>query len=302
MAIPTSDYRLDFLKLCQDKRIPYREEGHHHCHAGWVQIHCPFCTDGTYGWHLGFNLLQGNFNCWRCGSFSAWDVLVQLFGKEIAKQLMAQYHAGAPNRPPVKTRKRMLYTPPGIGSLESCHKRYLKRRGYDPDQLEQIWELKGTRHLSKDWSWRIVIPIKDKDVSTVAYCGRTLAKDVKPKYKMSNNEHILISPRQLLYGIHLAQGDTVVIVEGPADVWRLGPGAVATLGIDWKIEQANLLRQFSHRVVMFDPDDAAQRKAQKLADWLSLYNGNTELVTGLSCDPGDLPQDEADQMMKELLK
>jgi hypothetical protein len=93
-----------------------------------------------------------------------------------------------------------------------------------------------------------------------------------------------------------------VFVEGATDVWRLGVGAVAVLGIDWKKEQVAILKNFSRRFVMFDPEPLAQKRAEKLAESLSLYGGETEVITGLKCDPGDLPQDEADQIMKELSK
>lgn len=93
----------------------------------------------------------------------------------------------------------------------------------------------------------------------------------------------------------------MVIVEGPTDVWRLGPGAVATLGVDWTVEQALQLKDYSRRYIMFDPDSPGQRRAQGLADWLGMFDGETELIEEMSSDPGGLPQAEADQIMKELI-
>jgi hypothetical protein len=180
-----------------------------------------------------------------------------------------------------------------------AHRQYLRQRGFHPEQLARDWNLRGTTYLSKEWSWRIVFPICDQEGTTAAYCGRALDDEVRPKYRMSSEEQISQDPRSLLYGIHAAQ-ESVVVVEGPSDVWRLGPGAVATLGIKWKPEQAYLLKQFPRRFVMFDPEPQAQIQARRLAEWLGMFSGETELIEGLESDPGSLPQVEADRMMKEL--
>ena len=291
----------DIRSFCQDHSIPIIDGGHHHSHQGWLQIHCPFCTNGTYGWHLGFNTDKGNFNCWRCGSHKVWDVLIQLLGsKEEAYKTLQKYQTESIRQIKAPSpRKKTLWKPPGLCPMSSQHKKYLSNRGFDPERLEEEWDLRGTQHLSGEWNWRIVFPICDKDGSPEAYCGRSIGKDVKPKYKMSDNEDILVNPKQLLYGIQHAQ-DFVMIVEGPTDVWRLGYGAVATLGIDWKSEQANILKQFPRRFVMYDPEPEAQRQAHKLADWLSVYKGSTEVISDLTTDPGGLPFREANQIMEEI--
>lgn len=146
----------------------------------------------------------------------------------------------------------------------------------------------------------MIFPIYNAQNRLLAYGGRSIDDEVKPKYKMPDNENLPVDPNQLLYGIHLV-ADTVVVVEGPADVWRLGPGAVGSLGVDWSVEQACMLKSIPRRFVMFDPDRAGQQRARKLANWLGMYGGETEIISGLDSDPGDLTQREADLIMKELL-
>ncbi len=109
-----------------------------------------------------------------------------------------------------------------------------------------------------------------------------------------------VEPDALLYGIHLVER-TVVVVEGPADVWRLGPGAVASLGVDWSVAQARALKDIPRRFIMFDPDRAAQQRARKLANYLAVYDGETTILQDMDVDPGDLPQEVADSIMKELI-
>lgn len=294
---------LDIKALCRDYNIPFIESGHHHTHQGWIQLHCPRCTNGTSGWHMGFSLTRGNFSCWRCGGLRTWDVLCQLLRSEdSARKALAKYRTEG-QRPDSasepKPRPKTLWTPRDLGALEPPHKKYLQRRRFDPERLEEEWDLQGTRHLSGEWNWRVVFPIYDQKEKNVAWCGRSIDDTVRPKYKMSDKEDMLDDPQRMLYGIHRVR-DLVVIVEGPADVWRLGPGAVATLGMDWWTEQAFQLKEFPRRAVVFDPQPKAQYRARQLAEWLGMYDGETEIVTDLPCDPGSLPQDEADQLMKEL--
>lgn len=283
-----------------DYKIPHLTSGHHHCHEGWIQLHCPFCTDGTHGWHMGFSLISGTFNCWRCGSHSILETLSKLLLDEFtAKKALAVYRIEKNQKiVPVLSRPKTLWEPPELKPMEDIHKRYLWKRNFSLGRLNK-WEIMGTTYHSGDWNWRIVFPIYDITGKKVAWCGRTIGRDVKPKYKMSHNHHILIPPKELLYGVHLVQ-EFVVIVEGATDVWRLGKGAVATLGIDWSIEQVSILRQFPRRYIMFDPEPQAQKQAQKLAENLSIYPGETELITGLDSDPGDMDQKQADAFMKSL--
>ncbi len=294
---------LNFVRFAQDHNLPYTSSGHHHCSTGWVQTHCPFCAGGHEGYHLGFNLSGGYFNCWRCSRLKHVDVIRALarVSEEQAKRILRKYNDGKKgHKEAPKVRKRKLKTPFDTGPLEFVHRKYLRSRGF-PRSIITEWELKGTRHLSDLWNWRIVFPIKTENDLTVAWCGRSIHKTVKPKYRMTDDVDCLDDPQNFLYGMHKVPGDSVIIVEGPADVWRMGPGACATLGIDWHSPQANQLRRFQNRFIMFDPGKESQRRAADLADWLSYYPGQTEIISGLPCDPGDLPTKMVKKIRQELL-
>ncbi len=294
---------LDLERVCKDYGIPFLTEGHHHCHQGWIQLHCPICSSGRSGWHLGWRVEGGGFNCWRCGPLKFWDVLPLLLGRplEDTRQLLRPYYdkrqpvAKAKSRP----RRSAVKTPPGLIPLQSVHKRYLKGRGFRPNALAAEWQLQATCVASQGWGWRIIAPVFTRDGKLVAYCGRSIGT-ARPKYKMTDNADMPVPADELVYGIHKVPGDSVIIVEGPADVWRLGPGAVATLGIDWKRPQLYLLRKYSRRFVAFDPEPKAQQRARQLAEALSLFPGTTEIITGLASDPGGLQQKEADRLIRAL--
>lgn len=291
---------IDFIAICRKRNIPYIEGGHHHTKHGWVQTHCPFCTDGQSGWHMGFSLEQGNFNCWRCGSHRAIAVLSAiLHSADQAFVAMSNNRTDKRFRtPPTVDRPHEAEQPPSMGKLGTTHRKYIESRNFQLAQLKR-WDLHGTYHLSGEWNWRIVFPIKNSQGQVQAYCGRSIDDDTRPKYKMTHNDKMTDDPRSLLYGIEQV-GKCIVIVEGPLDVWRLGPGAVATLGVDWKPEQLKILSGIPTRYIMFDPDKNAQKKAKQLADRLSVFNGTTNIISGHETDPGEMTTRDARELMAQL--
>jgi DNA primase len=180
-----------------------------------------------------------------------------------------------------------LAYPEFITDLAPPHRNYLSARGFDPDNLIRTWSIKGVGSDGGRWSWRVVIPILDRFGTMQSYTGRAIGILVKPRYLTLDLEHSLTNPKHLLYGEHLAT-DQVIIVEGPTDVWRFGPGAVATLGSSWTLEQAKKLSRFKRRYIMFDNEHTAQKLAAALASQLSPFPGETEIITGLESDPGEL--------------
>lgn len=275
---------IDFVRLCRTHHVPHLSEGgHHHARNGWVQVHCPKCAGGQRGWHLGYSLNRGIFSCYRCGALRFWDVLPKLLrvSEEDARRLVGGFKAAAvlqAREAPV-VRQRNIKPPPGAGPLLQVHRDYLTGRGFDPSILEQEWGLLGTARSVHKWSWRVIIPIINGDDRVVAYQGRSVGTaDHLLRYKVTDDADCLDDPRTFIYGINRVPEDTVIIVEGCPVVWRMGPGAVATLGIDWKGPQANRLRQFSRRFICFDSERKAQDRARQLAEHMAQYGGETEIV------------------------
>ena len=293
---------LNFTKFAQDHRITYITGGHHHAHQGWAQLHCPQCTDGRHGYHLGFNLSRGNWNCWRCGPIKTIVVIRALLrvSEERAWEILRAYSGGRALQVAGRDRKRRrVVPPPGLEGLTKAHMRYLRQRGFPKDVVEE-WELQGTGPSSGRWSWRVVGPVKNERGEIVAYAGRSI-KDIKPKVLITEDEKCGEDPKAMVYGIGKVPEETVIVVEGLTDVWNMGPGACATFGIDWKLAQANRLRRFKKRFIMFDPEPKAQRKAEALAHWLSFYPGETEIIDGLPSDPGSLPRARVRRIRRQLL-
>jgi DNA primase len=122
--------------------------------------------------------------------------------------------------------------------------------------------------------------------------------DSVPKYLSCKG----MKKSQLLYGLPAALGSqrAVVVCEGPTDVWRLGPGAVALFGKDMSLPQQQLLDRFlPGRPVVVFLDRDAQDNAQELQRTL-LNRGRVTVLAGLPegrDDVGDCTSEEAWQQV-----
>lgn len=294
----------DFSQFCLDQNIGSATEGHKHCQPGWIQVACPFCT-GNPGYHLGYNESDDYFNCWRCGFHGHIDVIKSLtrFTTQGAIDFLREYKA----RPKYKRdeSKRKIKThvtklPVGTYSLTEQHIKYLKKRKFDVDKLIKTWNLGGTGPIGQ-YKFRIIAPIYYRH-TLVSYQGRDITDRSELKYKACPKKLESRHHKDCLYGFDYADGnDSIVICEGITDVWRLGPGAVATFGIKYKLSQVNLLKRFKNKFILFDSEDAqAIEQSNKLANQLSAFPGLVEIIELDYADPAEMPQNKAKKLMRKL--
>ena len=296
---------IDFQRLCEDRRlVHFVGPGHRHVRSGWIGVPCFQCGGDEF--QLGFSTVRGNFICWRCGSIGCHAVLKGLLriddDNEI-KRIIAEYSIPGTRDAPAEeiSRKTRLDYPPDTGELRAPLRRYLERRRFDPDKLVSDWSLRGVGPRGgPDWGWRILIPICNDSGREVSYTGRAIADGVEPRYFMLPNADALESPDSFLFGIVKAIYDTVLIVEGPTGVFRLGPGAVATLSFHWHPAQANRLRKFKRRIILVDPSPAAAlTSAERLARNLALFPGETEIRCNFESQPGEYKRKIVDRIRAE---
>lgn len=271
----------------------------------------PFCT-GHSGWHLGYNLAEHWFCCWRCGGHSIFNTLKQWFPGQADSyiwQLFNEYSG----RPVVKQKKQKkkaeiirqpVKLPAGTGDLKKRHLRYLESRGLDPLETTKLFDLKATGTLGP-YKNRIIAPIFYKN-RMVSYQGRDVLGRHELKYKACAQKDERRDHKHCLYANHLVPGTSVVVCEGIVDVWKLGPGAVCTFGIKFKPPQVKLLSEYDDVFILYDSgtetseERQAMEQAKKLATSLSLVGINTEIIELQEGDPGELTIDEAKGLMKEL--
>jgi len=121
---------------------------------------------------------------------------------------------------------------------------------------------------------RLMFPISDPRGRIIAFGGRGLSPDAKPKY-INTGETTLFSKGHLLYNFAAARpagikAQTIVVAEGYMDVIALVRAgfdyAVAPLGTALTEDQLHLLwRTAPEPVMAFDGDDAGLRAAHRAA-------------------------------------
>ena len=289
---------IDFIRIFEDYHIPHRQG-----QRGFIEVPCPWCGDNS-DWHGGFHQGRHIFNCWKCSRKPISTTLQALTGVPWT-ELRSKYQ-GDNTEPYIEQTERfeapteLILPDSTITELKKEHWDYLKRRGFDPDKLVKTWGLKATSHIGK-YNFRIFIPVFFNGVM-ISYLARDWTNKAETRYLSCDKRKELIHNKHILYGIDLIRGRTGVIVEGCTDSWRLGPGAVATMGTGYTQQQVLFIwERFDKVFIMFDSEDKAQERALKLGFELSGMGVETERIRLINGDPGSLKQKDADSLMKELI-
>ena len=292
--------KLDVEQILTDYGISTAGPGDRHFRENWINIPCPFCS-GNSGNHLGY--IGSSFVCHRCGKKDRKRVLETLTG-EAFSFLYKKYAVGQTSysRPEeiVLPKVQELEYPLDIGPMSNRHKTYLFHRKLNPIKLERLWGLLGTGPIG-DYCHRIVAPVRFNG-KVVSYITRDITghREHFDKYLPCKKEDEVIPHKHTLYGLDLVPSrQWIVVVEGIADVWRLGPGSVATYGTSWTKEQLVLLSKFLNVYIYYDPEPEAQAKAKELGSNLLLLGSNVFIITE-NTDPSDLSQGQADTLMHEI--
>ena len=294
-------------KLFEDFRIPYNTDREQ---AGWLHIKCPFC--GDHGTHLGGNLDNGVFNCFRCGKKDRVEVFIRILRvtKAEALKIISQYGGKARRREKAKekvqTHSKQVNIPSGVVSgLNRLQKTYVESRGFNPMYLEKTWDLMSTGPVSFldniDYRFRILVPIYWEGRMVSFQCRDATGRS-KLRYITCPEKHEAKHHKHILYSHHTA-GESVICTEGVFDVWRLGTDAVATFGIEFSKQQVReLARRFNQVLVLFDKGLQAQKQAAKLVSELKFRGVDCENISNklTASDPADMSQKEADKFMKDL--
>ena len=297
---------MDFRKLCADYGIPIAPHAHRHFRAGWINVECPFCT-GNPGYHLGYEEAGSGtgFVCYRCGGKGGVRTIAALchVSYNEAKEIISQY-GGRPYQVQVKRWNEWklgesVAPPVGLRRVSLRGLKYLKNQGYDAEELEHLWDIKMTGPVGR-YKFRIFIPIKFQGFTVSFTCRSYVGSDVR--YLSCPSAEEKIPHKQILYGIdEVPNRNRIVVVEGCTDVWRLGPGAVATFGTKVTQSQLKLLSAFKKIVLIRDSDKAGAVAWRKLEAQLEGFGLNAVVHTleGVE-DAAGLSQVEANYLMRTL--
>ena len=296
------------FKILDHLNIKYTTQ-HHHCTRGWVNIHCPFCP-GRQNFHLGIHIQTGRCHCWRCGGKDLIKTLSRASGAPLGEifRLLEETSSGlfdfiGERKFHSEPEKKVPFKLPDHTPLTKVHADYLKSRGFDVEELVELWDVSSTLHIG-NYRHRILIPIKYNG-EVVSFQTRSISKRKEVvRYKSCPRNMEIISHKVILYGYdYIPFNKTCVVVEGVTDVWKLGPGAVATFGITFTFYQVLLLASMKRVYLMFDNERVASRQVDRLSSLItSISDCEVFQITDYGYDdPGSMPLDEAHALCQELI-
>lgn len=294
----------DVVRFFKDHGIKFEEEGNN-VSPGWIGVYnCPYCGDRSN--HLGFNINTGNFHCFVCKAKGwVYDYLERAQGLSRAqcKAMCHGYFTGAPidSLRLNTTRPSTLALPPGATKdFPQYFEDYLINRGYGQEVIQRFDLYAGG--YSGPFRYRIIIPVY-QDERLVNYLGRDITGQLSSRYKNCKNELAVVHSKSCIYNIDQAS-KRVIICEGPTDVWRMGSGAVCTLGTTFTNDQVRAIKKAGvlQAAVLFDPGPKSQKLANELATALDMV-GIESVVYRMEGgkDPGELDDDAAYEIRKEIM-
>lgn len=291
----------------EDRGIGYATEGSN-VTEGWTEVQCPFCGDDP-STHLGISP-ERLIHCWRCGvkgDIRKYIKMVEDCSWSKTQKIIKEFTDTSipyPSLTEVEHQSSRMKTvmPKNIENLSEIHYEYLEGRGFDPMVIERKYKLKALGRATgedRKFQYRIIIPII-MGGHTVNFVARDFTGKRSPKYLNQENDKAVLHIKSCLYNIDTVR-DIALIVEGVTDVWRMGDGAVATMGIEYTMKQINLLIKKKPKkcYVMFDSEERAQEQAKKIANILSGFM-KTVMLELDSGDPGGLSQEEANRIRREI--
>ncbi len=294
--------------------VPYWTEGKN-VTAGWVNVTCPFCSDGSN--HCGVNPATELFNCWVCPQKGHLvDLLMELTGQSFAacKSLVTDSAAsfkkpvvemirdtfeGQSVEPepssdvPAELPKRFeLITPETCSPLLDM---YLQRRNF-------------TRALMMDHRCGICKsgPYMHRLIAPVYYQGRLVsfqAADMTGFGSLPYQAAPLSMGRinDYLYGYDEID-KIMIVVEGLTDKWRVGIESVAAFTSHLTPSQVELIKkkELDELYFCFDPELTAYYKSREEAEEFRAYVPKVEVLRlPFGKDPDKAGQEEIYRCMAE---
>lgn len=291
----------DAERYLKDFGIPYSTSGPD-ISIGWVGIACPFCRD--HASHGGFSP-DDYYSCWRCGWHSIEDVVSRLERLQYheACQRVSEYQIREKKtkyRVYNRSERVSIVKVPGDKPLGQIHQRYLRSRGFDPDQLAEKYGLLGAGPVGP-YKFRLIAPIYFNG-EIVSYQGRDVTGKAEIPYKACPKDQEIIEHKNIVYNIDNVPGDRCLVVEGIFDVWRLGDGAVATFGVGFRWAQVEVLAaRFKKIFLVYDGEPKAQAKARAMVQALVSLGVEAKNCLLSHGDPGEMSEDDARKLKEELL-
>lgn len=289
----------DITAILRERNVPYIEGGsHHHVRHGWIGLNCPQCSPNSRSWRLGFNLSRSFLYCWMCGHLPLIQTFAHILNetysrtKELLRDLPTYHHKK------IKFQGKLVL-PMGLEPLTEAHKRYLQNRCFNLEYLSAVWGVTQGIAFAPKLSWRVFIPLFWRG-KVVSWTTRSISPDASLRYVNAKPEQEAVSMKTLLYGEEHCN-NSVIVHEGPTDAWRTGCGAVATMGATYTKAQILRLSKYPKRIICFDSESDAQKRAIALCDTLKVFSGTTLRVVLDAKDAGSATDKEI-RLLRKMLR
>lgn len=309
--------RWDWPAFLEQNHVPYVTKGANVA-RNHVNIKCPFCGPADRGEHMGLSLQDSRWGCWRSSDHRgvrpeklitaitgcSWRQAKELVDQGSVEPLspLTDLRERLQGRAPPKAEDNLVL-PPEFVPLDKgprVYRDYLRNRGYwalPVIQQRYAPVVAGTGKFRR----RVVIPVFAKDV-LVGWTGRSIGGH--PVRYLSHPPGPALSNYMYNADNVPAKPDTLFVVEGPLDVWKLdmaayryGCQAVGTLGLsftDGKLAQLSSLASKFRQVVLVGDrgyQGAVLKQQSALrACGVPVHTGG--LPPGVD-DPGELGQRQA---------
>lgn len=285
-----------FTTFCERNQIPYRTKGKH-TRAGWVQIDCPYCGPNSQKYHMGFCISRPLFNCWKCGKKPLGKTLLMItrYDQQEIGKIIQKFPR---NFKMEKHEITGVYTiPKGVRPMKRMHRDYLRSRGFQPKAVESTWGVQGIGIVDSPLAYRLFFPI-EADGFQCSWTTRTISDNPDiVRYLSADPSHERISHKKLVYGRDYC-GNKIIVVEGPFDVIRIGPGAGGTFGT--RPTSAQIMTIANHPVRYVCYDHGADRYSQALVEALGAFPGETFELKLDAKDPDSMSKKELRQVRRLL--
>ncbi|RLC29188.1 hypothetical protein DRH13_06085 [Candidatus Woesebacteria bacterium] len=286
-----------------NRGVPYKDSGDN-VSSGWLGIECPFCPDGDHEKHLGVNLTSKVISCWRCGITGTVLKLVRRLEHGSISEVIRRFTDGELPSFHIEEPSNLTVVNPELlehseDELDSLHRNWLESRKFDPEFIFEKYKLKCFGPIGR-YKLRLFVPFYRNNY-LITFTTRDVTNLAKIPYVHCDKKDSVVDPKRYLYNIDTVK-DTALVVEGPTDVWRIGDGTVATMGIQHIVEQLYLLKikQVRRLFLMYDFEKFAQDSAEKLAYAASTFIPEVEIYELSEGDPADLTEQDVKSLRREI--
>lgn len=167
------------------------------------------------------------------------------------------------------------YAPDSFDALRN----HMKKLGYSDAELKEAFLCGKSERTGKFFDYfrgRLIFPIIDNFSNVIAFGGRAINDEIKPKYLNTSDTPVFKKSRNL-FALNFARScadEYIILCEGYMDVIAVNmagfSNAVATLGTALTSEQARIMAKYTKKVVIsYDSDDAGQSAAKRAIPLLS---------------------------------